>query len=105
MKKLYVTLILGCSLFLTSCKVNWFDVQYEVPWWSVAIPTAVIILTALVIAGKVISSKSYICPKCNKIFSPKWWSAALSLHIGSDRVFKCPHCGRKGFCKIHKDTP
>ena len=101
MKKIaFVILTIVLVFSLTSCKVNWFDQQYDVPWWAIAIPVFVFSAIVLFVAGKHIASKKYVCPKCNKSFYPKWWQAALSIHMNDDRVFKCPHCGRKGFCPI-----
>lgn len=42
MKKLalvFVTVALTFSLI--SCKVNWFDRQYDVPWWVIAVPVVI----------------------------------------------------------------
>ena len=101
MKKLYfvfVTVVLTFSL--TSCKVNWFDRQYDAPWWAVAVPVLVFSAAVIFVASKHIASKKYVCPKCSRSFYPKWWQAAFSIHMNGDRVFKCPHCGRKGFCPL-----
>ena len=94
-------MLLGATAsLLTSCRVNWFDKQYDVPWWMVAIPVAVLFLIALVVARKCFASKTYVCPTCNSTFSPKWWNAAFTIHINSNRIFKCPHCGKRGFCRL-----
>lgn len=103
MKRLICLLIALGAASLTSCKVNWFDKQYDVPWWTVAIPVTVITVTVILLAGKIISSKKYICPECGKSFHPKWWQAMLSLHINSDRLFKCPHCGKRSFCSPSRE--
>jgi len=88
---------------LSACDVHFGDNHYDIPWYFIAIP--VIIFTAIVfaVAGKIIANKKYVCPKCYKTFSPKWWVAAFSLHINGERLFKCPHCGRKNFCHISKE--
>ncbi len=91
------------TLSLTSCRVNWFDTHYDVQWWVIAIPSATIILAAWLITGLSVSKKKYRCPNCNHCFKPKWWRAALSVHFNSDRVLKCPNCGKKGFCKVAND--
>ena len=103
MKKKLIILSLFLSvttLTLTSCKVNWFDKQYDAPWWAIAIPVTVFTVVTMLLCAKYISSREFICPKCNHKFHPKWWMAMFSLHIGSDRFFKCPHCGKKSFCPI-----
>jgi len=105
MKKIaliFVTVALSFSL--TSCKVNWFDKHYDVQWWVIAIPVIIFFAIVCFAAGKIIASKKYVCPECNKEFYPKWWNAALSVHINDDRVFKCPHCKKKSFCHISKES-
>lgn len=105
MKKVAIVwLMLVLSFSLTSCKVNWFDQQYDVSWWVIAVPVVIFSVIVWVAAGKHIASKKYVCPKCNKTFYPKWWKAAFSIHMNDDRVFKCPHCGRKGFCPLSRET-
>ena len=103
-RKLFVfsLLITLMTLTLTSCKVNWFDKQYDAPWWAVLIPTVVFVAAVLFAAGKFIASKEFVCPKCGGKFHPKWWVAMVSLHIGSDRYFKCPHCGKRRFCHVSR---
>jgi len=103
-KAAIVWLMLVLPLSLTSCKVNWFDQQYDVPWWVIAVPVVMLSAIVFFVAGKHIASKEYVCPKCNKTFHPKWWKAAFSIHMNDDRVFKCPHCGRKGFCSLSRKT-
>ncbi len=99
MKKIAFALLLIALVFsLTSCKVNWFDRQYDVPGWAIAFPVVVFSAVVWFSAGKHIASKQYVCPNCRQSFYPKWWQAAFSLHMNGDRVFRCPHCGRKGFC-------
>lgn len=103
-KRLSLCLLLGSiSLFLSSCTVNWFDKQYDVPWWVIAIPVAVICLILVLVARWSFASKTYVCPQCNRTFSPKWWVITFTIHINSDRVFKCPHCGKRGFCRLLRD--
>lgn len=85
-------------------KVNWFDQQYDVPWWVIAVPVIIIFLITWIVAGKHIASKKYACPKCNKTFYPRWWKAAFSIHMNGDRIFKCPHCGKRGFCPLSRET-
>ena len=95
--------VTATTIGLSSCKVNMIDRQYEVPWWVIAIPVVIFVIIALVVAGKCIASKKYVCPECNGTFKPKWWNASLSLHSNDERVFKCPHCGKKNFCHVSRD--
>lgn len=99
-KSVIVWLLLVLPFSLTSCKVNWYDQQYDVPWWVIAVPVVILFF----VVGKHIASKKYVCPNCYKTFYPKWWKAAFSIHINDDRVFKCPHCGKKDFCSLSRET-
>ena len=91
------------TFFLSSCRVNWFGEQVDVEWWLIAIPVALLVIAVLMIGKITFSEKTYICPECKKTFRPKWWKALFAIHMNSDRVLKCPHCGRKGFCKVNND--
>lgn len=107
MKRIIFALLTGVlSLCLTSCRVNWFDEHYNVPWWVITVPVVIFILIVCTAEGKHIASKKYTCPNCNKQFYPKWWKAAVSIHDHGNnyRVFKCPHCGKKGFCPVSRET-
>ena len=92
---LLLTFLMFC---MTSCQVNWFDRQYTVPWWVIVIPLIVIVVLALLLSGKYIVSKEYICSECGEKFYPKFLQAMFSVHLNEAYVFKCPHCGKKGFC-------
>jgi DNA-directed RNA polymerase subunit RPC12/RpoP len=101
---LFIAILLLMTFALTSCRVNWFDESYNVPWYVVAITTAIFCVIAFFIAGKTISNKLYVCPKCGGEFHPNFWLAMCSMHIGSDRLFRCPKCGHKGFCKVSRNN-
>ena len=99
----FLSLLLILALSLTSCRVNWFTRQYDVPWWGVAIPAAVFSLVAIASATLYICRKTYVCPHCKEHFRPTKRQAMFSMHCGSDRHFRCPHCGKKSFCRVLKD--
>lgn len=44
-------------------------------------------------------TRKYTCPGCGRVFRAKWYAFGTWLHTGDRRVAKCPHCGRKGFCR------
>ena len=48
--------------------------------------------------GKSVAKKTFVCDNCGKEFSPNWWKAGFSPHIGENTVLKCPHCQTKGLC-------
>ena len=86
------------TLTLTSCTVNWFGETRDVAWYVVAIPVAIILVLGYII----IMSKTFVCPKCNTEFKPKWYHLDATIHNMDKRVGRCPKCGYKGFCKIKK---
>ena len=100
---IFIFVLCFITLSLTSCKVNWLDRTYDVPWWVVAVPSVLIVGISLWLAGKHISSQEYVCPECGKKFYPTWRQAAFSVHMNNDRVMKCLHCGKKGFCPLSRD--
>ena len=98
-KALSVLVLILILLVLTSCEVHVGNNRADVKWYVIAIPVTVFVVACVVIAGIVLSKNTYVCPECGERFRPKWWRAMFSLHDGSDRVLKCPHCGHKGFCR------
>lgn len=97
-KILLFSVLLAVVLLLTSCTVNWFGQTVETPWYTVAIPVALIFVAAYWI----LMSKVYICPVCKTEFKPKWYQLSVCLHFMGKRYAKCPVCGRKGFCDVKK---
>lgn len=96
MKKGYfLTILSAAMLTMTGCTVNWFDRQYDVPWYYIAIPVAVI----FVVAHICIMSQTYICPNCKTEFKPRWYHFFTYVHVNRERIAKCPHCQRIGFCR------
>ncbi len=98
-KKISLFLILfTVCLSLYSCRVNWFNTSYDVPWYYVAVPVAII----FVIAYFVLMSSTYVCPDCKTEFKPKWYQLSVTVHFMGKRIAKCPKCGRKGFCDVKR---
>ncbi|MBQ7760855.1 MAG: hypothetical protein IJ400_02255 [Clostridia bacterium] len=102
MKRTTLFFTILSALTLTSCDVHFGNIHYDVPWWVIAIPTGIILFAVYIIGGIILSKNEYVCPHCNKTFSPKWWKAAYSIHLNSDRVLKCPHCKKRSLCKIKR---
>lgn len=40
----------------------------------------------------------YICPKCHKVFKPRFNEALWANHTPTTRKLTCPACGHRGFC-------
>ncbi|MDD6981684.1 MAG: hypothetical protein PUJ21_08115 [Clostridia bacterium] len=103
MRKMLCLAVLLCPMMLCSCEVHFGSAHHIVPWWMIAIPVAVFVIAVWLIAGICIAKKTYACPSCGKSFQPKWWKAMLSIHVNEDRLFRCPHCGKKGMCSPAHD--
>lgn len=41
----------------------------------------------------------YKCPHCSNTFIPTFVQYTFGMHILTTRRLKCPHCGKKGWCK------
>jgi len=102
MKKVFLALLAPLAIFLTSCDAHFGSKHFYLPWWAVALIIIASTGISFVLVGNEISKSEYRCKKCGKTFYPTRTQGAFSLHDGDDRVFKCPHCGHKGFCtKTH----
>ena len=99
--KRFLKLSLLCviiALMLTSCTVNWFGETREAPWWSIAIPVAIVSIAGYFL----IMNATYVCPYCGFEFKPKWYELSALVHMGRARIMKCPACGKRGYCKHKK---
>lgn len=94
-KALLILSALSLPVLLTGCTVNWFNTTKDVPWYFIAIPIVIIFVAAHV----TIMSCTYVCPKCNTEFKPKFYHFFTYVHFGNKRIAKCPKCKRTGFCK------
>ena len=99
-KSLLILLLLVCTLSLTSCTVNWFTTTVEVPWYVIAIPTALLFVGAYFI----LMSHTYICPHCKTEFKAKPYQLYVTIHANGKRLAKCPHCGKKSLCEIKRSS-
>ena len=67
-------------------------------WWLFLV-WAVVAIPYGVIASKYYYRKvDYICPKCHKVFKPKFKEAFLAKHTPATRKLTCPSCAHVGFC-------
>ena len=96
MKRAISSILLTISLLsLSGCRVNWFDRHYDVPWYFIAIPVAIIFIVAHII----IMSGTYVCSECGTEFKPKWYQISAYIHFMGKRLLKCPNCKTKDFFK------
>ena len=101
MKKcILLALALCAALTLCSCQVNWFGGTEEVPWYVVVIP----VLAIALVAFGILKNTTFVCPACGTEFKPRWKQLlSVSIHFMGQRLIRCPHCGRMGFCKRKKN--
>ena len=45
------------------------------------------------------SAGDYECKKCGQRFKPTFSAYVWGAHTLTTRYLKCPHCGKKSFCK------
>lgn len=102
-KILLAALISALALTALSCDVHVGSRHWDVEWYYIAVPVVIVVAASLFIAGKVIMKFTYVCPNCREKFSPKFSQTLFSVHIGSSRFFRCPHCGKRGLCKKSSD--
>ena len=99
MKKLFsIIMLIVLTFSLSGCTVNWFGESYDVPWFVIAVPVAVI----CVIGHVYIMSGTYVCPECGEIFKPKWYQISAYVHFMSERLIKCPKCKKINYCRRKK---
>jgi len=102
-KGIIVALLLSVVFNLTACEVHSFGKSYDVHWAVIAIQAVVVLLLTFIFVGLRVSKTKYVCSHCNGAFYPNFWKSAYSIHMNRQRLFKCPHCGKKGFCKPWRD--
>ena len=97
-KACLVSLAALSPLFLASCDAHFGSKHFDLPWWAVALIIIASLSVSFAIVGYEVSKNEYKCKECGKTFYPTKMQAAFSLHNGNERGFKCPHCGKRGFC-------
>ena len=97
-KTFFFSILITVTLCLTSCKVNWFGDTLDVPWYYIAVPVAIIFIAGYFI----LMSKTFICSHCDKEFKAKPYQLYVTVHMNRKRLARCPHCGKKSFCKVKR---
>lgn len=92
----FITLLAGVTLVLVS---GYLEME---TWLRV-----LLIVIALVIIGSGIAvacvldrdAGTFECPNCGKRFVPTMKAYVWGMHTFTRRRLKCPHCGKKSYCK------
>jgi predicted RNA-binding Zn-ribbon protein involved in translation (DUF1610 family) len=48
------------------------------------------------------TKSEYVCPNCDKKFTPKITQRLFTVHFGSSYTLKCPNCGKIALMKYAK---
>ncbi len=83
---------------LTGCEVHWNGESADFPWFVIAIPVILILLIGMAVQSAQVSTKHYVCPKCNHRFKPVRWRCMLAPHVNDDYLLRCPQCHSREFC-------
>ena len=70
--------------------------------WSVllVVLSSITFIISLIVAILMdFDAGDYECKKCGKRFKPTLGAYILGAHTLTKRYLKCPHCGKKSFCK------
>ena len=91
MKRGFACLLFALAFLLTACEAR---AELEIKWYYL-LPA----LIFLVIFSRVcLLRTTFLCPRCGAEFSPRWYQLFLTVHMGSRRLLRCPHCGGRHFC-------
>ena len=104
MKNLSKTLLSVCLLLISLILIMISGASFGVfPFeWSVLLVvlssiTFIIALIAAILLDY--NTGDYECKKCGKRFKPTLSAYVWGVHTLTTRYLKCPHCGKKSFCK------
>ena len=92
----FLTLLSGCAMILIA---GLSDI-------TASIRAVLILLSLIVIFGGIgvaaaldMRQAVFECPKCKKRFMPTKTAYIMGMHTLSKRWLRCPHCGKKSWCK------
>lgn len=94
---LSIILIALILIMISAASFEFFTLQWSVLLLALSIITFIISLAVAILldynAGK------YECRKCGQKFNPTLKEYVWGAHTLTMRYLRCPHCGKKSFCK------
>ena len=70
--------------------------------WSILLVVLSSVTFIIALAAAILldyNAGDYECKKCGKRFKPTLSAYVWGAHTLTTRYLKCPHCGKKSFCK------
>ena len=67
-------------------------------WWPLLIYLILVIPYGIWLSKYYMEHVAYMCPHCNKVFSPSARENLFAMHTPTKRKLRCPDCGTKTWC-------
>ena len=67
-------------------------------WWPLALYIVLAIPYSVWLSKYYFGHVAYMCPHCNRVFTPKFSEALWAAHTLTKRKLTCPDCGKKEWC-------
>ena len=67
-------------------------------WWPLALYIVLAIPYAVWLSKYYFGHVAYMCPHCNRVFTPKFSETLWAAHTLTQRKLTCPDCGKKEWC-------
>ena len=91
---LLISLIL---IMISAALFEFMPLEWSVLLLILSIITFIIALAAAILLDY--GAGVYECKKCGQKFKPTFRAYVWGAHTLTTRYLKCPHCGKKSFCK------
>lgn len=67
-------------------------------WWPFLIYLFIAVPYGIWLSKYYYDNVSYMCPHCNKVFSPTFKEMIFAAHTPTRRRLTCTDCGSRGWC-------
>lgn len=93
------TIVLGGGILVEAMEICALIVAVQTGlWWLLGVGACLAVANGVWISWYYFKNVAYICPKCHKVFRPRFKEAFWAAHTPTTRRLTCPDCGHKGFC-------